>query len=322
MAKGEGLPVLRSSRPAAGLLPARRLGANLRQYWDLYLIMVPGILYFLIFKYLPMWGVIIAFKDYSVFAGFAASDWVGLDHFRRMLDDPQFYLVFRNTVLISLYKLFWGFPGPIILALLLNEIRSMLYKRTIQTLAYLPHFLSWIIIGGIMVNLLSPATGAVNGMLKWLGFEPVFFLADPGWFRSLLVISDIWKEVGWGAIIYLAALAGVDPQLYEAAVMDGAGKWKQLVHVTLPSILTTIIVLFLLRLGHVLDVGFEQVFVLYNSMVYDVGDVIETYVYRVGIGQSEFSYSTAVGLLKSVISLILVVIVNKAVKRTGQEGIY
>jgi putative aldouronate transport system permease protein len=322
VAQHEGLTVPRTPGTASGLLTKGRRLSNFRQYWDLYLIMVPGILYFILFKYLPMWGIVIAFKDFSIFAGFSASGWVGLEHFRKMMNDPQFFLVFRNTIIISLYKLIWGFPGPIILALLLNEIRSMFYKRTIQTLAYLPHFLSWIIIGGIMVNVLSPVTGAVNGVIEWLGFEPIFFLADPQWFRAMLVISDIWKEVGWGAIIYLAALAGVDPQLYEAAVMDGAGKWKQLIHVTLPSIMSTIIVLFLLRLGHILDVGFEQVFVLYNSLVYDVADVIETYVYRIGIGQSQFSYSTAVGLLKSVISLILVVIINKAVKKTGQEGIY
>ncbi|MEV5026628.1 ABC transporter permease [Paenibacillus sp. LPE1-1-1.1] len=304
------------------LLRNKRRWSHLKQYWDLYLIMIPGVLYFIVFKYFPMWGVLIAFKDYSIFAGFGESTWVGLQHFKSMLEDPQFYQVFRNTVIISLYKLVWGFPGPIILALLLNEIRSMFYKRSIQTLAYLPHFLSWVIIGGILTNLLSPTSGAVNEVLGWFGLEPIFFLADPQWFRAVLVISDIWKEVGWGAIIYLAALAGIDSQLYEAAVMDGASKWKQLLHITIPSIMGTIVVLFLLRLGHVLDVGFEQIFVLYNSLVYEVSDVIETYVYRIGLGQSQFSYSTAVGLVKSVISLILVIVVNKAVKKMGQEGIY
>lgn len=312
----------RSSGRMIALLRNKRRWNNLKQYWDLYLIMFPGVLYFIVFKYFPMWGVLIAFKDYSIFAGFGESAWVGLKHFKSMLEDAQFYQVFRNTVIISLYKLVWGFPGPIILALLLNEIRSMFYKRSIQTLAYLPHFLSWVILGGILTNLLSPTSGAVNEVLGWFGLEPIFFLADPQWFRAVLVISDIWKEVGWGAIIYLAALAGIDSQLYEAAVMDGANKWKQLWHITIPSIMGTIIVLFLLRLGHVLDVGFEQIFVLYNSLVYEVSDVIETYVYRIGLGQSQFSYSTAVGLFKSVISLILVIAVNKAVKKMGQEGIY
>lgn len=311
-----------SSGIMMALLRNKRRWSHLKQYWDLYLIMIPGVLYFIVFKYFPMWGVLIAFKDYSIFAGFGESTWVGLQHFKSMLEDPQFYQVFRNTVIISLYKLVWGFPGPIILALLLNEIRSMFYKRSIQTLAYLPHFLSWVIIGGILTNLLSPTSGAVNEVLGWFGLEPIFFLADPQWFRAVLVISDIWKEVGWGAIIYLAALAGIDSQLYEAAVMDGASKWKQLLHITIPSIMGTIVVLFLLRLGHVLDVGFEQIFVLYNSLVYEVSDVIETYVYRIGLGQSQFSYSTAVGLVKSVISLILVIVVNKAVKKMGQEGIY
>ncbi len=295
---------------------------HLRQYWDLYLIMLPGILYFLVFKYAPMWGVIIAFQEYSVFTGIRGSEWVGLEHFRTMLDDRDFYIIVRNTLLISLYKLIWGFPGPIILALLLNEVRILMFKRWIQTLAYLPHFLSWVVIGGIMINVLSPESGMANAIIKFMGFEPVFFLADRDWFRSILVASDIWKEVGWGAILYLAALAGIDPQMYEAAVIDGANKWQQTWYITLPSILGTIVILFVLRLGHVLDVGFEQIFVLYHPLVYDVADVIETYVYRVGITQGQFSFSTAVGLFKSVIGLILVVLANRTVKKLGQGGIW
>ncbi|MDF2668175.1 MAG: binding-protein-dependent transport system inner rane component [Paenibacillus sp.] len=295
---------------------------HLKDYWDLYLIMVPGIVYFLVFKYAPMWGIVIAFQDYSPFQGVRGSEWVGWMHFREMFTDREFYQVFRNTLLISLYKLIWGFPGPIILALMLNEVRHLMFKRTVQTLAYLPHFLSWVIIGGILVNLLSPVTGVVNAMLGWFSIEPIFFLADADWFRTVIVASDIWKEVGWGAIIYLAAIVSIDPQLYEAAVIDGAGKWQQIRHITLPSLLGTIIILFILRLGHVLDVGFEQIFVLYNSMVYEVGDVIETYVYRVGISQSEFSFSTAVGLFKSVIGLALVIFFNRMAKRAGHEGVY
>uniref|UniRef100_UPI00403ED3B9 ABC transporter permease n=1 Tax=Paenibacillus sp. FSL M7-0896 TaxID=2921610 RepID=UPI00403ED3B9 len=294
----------------------------LKKYWDLYLIMLPGLAYFIIFKYVPMGGIIVAFQDFSAFAGIRGSEWVGLTHFKNMFTDSEFYTVFKNTLLISLYKLIWGFPGPIILALMLNEVRHMLYKRGVQTLVYLPHFLSWVIIGGILINVLSPATGIVNQFLGMLGLEPIFFLGSQEWFRTVLVVSDIWKEAGWGAIIYLAALASIDPQIYEAAVVDGAGKWKQLIHVTLPSLIGTIVILFVLRLGSVLDVGFEQIFVLYNPLVYNVADVIETYVYRTGITQGQFSFTTAVGLFKSVISLVLVVLANKAARKLGQNSLW
>lgn len=296
--------------------------ANFRKYWDLYLIMVPGVLFFIVFKYIPMWGVIIAFKDYSAFAGFAASEWVGWEHFIRMFQDNKFHEVFSNTLLISLYKLVWGFPGPIIFALMLNEVRRMFYKRSIQTLAYLPHFLSWVIVGGILVQVLSPSTGVVNEFIQFLGFDSIYFLGDSEWFRTVIVASDVWKTIGWGAIIYLAALAGIDPQLYEAAKIDGANKWRQLWHITIPTLLPTICILFILNLGNVLDVGFEQIYILLNPLVYDVGDVIETYVYREGITQAQFSYTTAVGLFKSAIALVLVIIVNKIIKKLGQPGIW
>ncbi|OMF11031.1 sugar ABC transporter permease [Paenibacillus sp. FSL H7-0331] len=319
MAKSERL---NAGRTVGHTLIKRHRGTGILTYWDLYLIMVPGVLYFIVFKYLPMSGIIIAFQDYSVFAGISGSEWVGLQHFKAMVHDSEFYIIFRNTLLISLYKLVWGFPGPIILAILLNEIRLVFFKKTVQTLAYLPHFLSWVVLGGILFNGLSPATGVVNGILVFLGIEPIFFLADPNWFRSVLVVSDIWKEVGWGAIIYMAALAGIDPQLYEAAVIDGANKWKQIWHITLPSLASTIIILLVLRLGHVMDVGFEQIFVLYNPLVYSVGDVIETYVYRVGITQADFSFSTAVGLFKSFVGLILVIMANKLANKMGQNGVW
>ncbi|MNI11010.1 putative multiple-sugar transport system permease YteP [compost metagenome] len=320
MSRGETL----EPAPQAVQYPAanRAVRNNLRKYWDLYLIMVPGIVYLIVFKYLPMWGIVIAFQNYSVFAGIRASEWVGIAHFQEMFTNPEFFRIFRNTLLISLYKLVWGFPGPIVLAILLNEVRRAWFKRSIQTLVYLPHFLSWVIIGGILINVLSPTEGIVNRIIQMFGLEPVFFLADPGWFRSVLVVSDIWKEVGWGAIIYLAALAGIDPQQYEAAIMDGANKWRQIWHITLPALLGTIVILFVLRLGHVLDVGFEQIFVLYHPIVYEVSDVIETFVYRVGITQGQFSFSTAVGLFKSVIGLILVVAANRLAKKLGQSGIW
>ncbi|MCM3617867.1 sugar ABC transporter permease [Sutcliffiella horikoshii] len=292
------------------------------KYWDLYLLMVPGILFFLIYKYVPMWGIVIAFQDYSVFAGIQGSEWVGLKHFERMFQAEEFYRIFSNTLLISLYKLFWGFPAPIIVALLLNEIRNMMYKRTIQTIIYMPHFLSWVIVGGIMMNLLGPSTGIVNSFVQFLGFEPIYFIADDSWFRTVLVTSDLWKSVGWGTILYLAALAGINPQLYEAATVDGANKWQQTWHITLPSLLPTIVILFILQMGNILEVGFEQVFILLNPLVYNVGDVFETYVYRVGVTQGQFSYTTAVGLFKSVIALIMVVAANKIAKKLGQNGLW
>lgn len=295
---------------------------HFRKYWDLYLILLPGVAHLLLFRYVPLWGIVIAFQDFSPFAGIAGSDWVGLKHFETMFRDPDFAVLFRNTLLISLYKIGWGFPGPIILALMLNEVRRIVFKRWVQTLVYLPHFLSWIIIGGILFNLLSPSTGIVNAALKALGFEPILFLASPDWFRTILVASDIWKDVGWGTIIYLAALAGIDPQLYEAAIMDGANKWRQTIHVTLPSIMNTIVILLLLRLGNMLEVGFEQIFVLYNPLVYEVADVFETYIYREGITQGNFSYTTAIGLFQNAVGLLMVIAANHASKKLGQEGIW
>nr|WP_317987059.1 ABC transporter permease subunit [Sutcliffiella rhizosphaerae] len=284
--------------------------------------MIPGILFFIIYKYVPMWGIVIAFQDYSVFAGIQGSEWVGFKHFERMFQSEEFYRIFSNTLLISLYKLFWGFPAPIIVALMLNELRNMMYKRTVQTIIYMPHFLSWVIVGGIMMNLLGPSTGIVNTFIQFLGFEPIYFIADDSWFRTVLVTSDLWKSVGWGTILYLAALAGINPQLYEAATVDGASKWQQTWHITLPSLLPTIVILFILQMGNILEVGFEQVFILLNPLVYNVGDVFETYVYRVGVTQGQFSYTTAVGLFKSVIALILVVAANKIAKKLGQNGIW
>ena len=302
---------------------SRRMSKNpLIKYWDLYLIMVPGILFFLLYKYLPMWGIVIAFQDFSVFSGVLNSEWVGLKHFERMFEAKEFYNIFSNTLLISLYKLFWGFPAPIIVALLLNEIRNATYKRTIQTIIYLPHFLSWVIIGGIMMNLLAPSPGIINTFIEFLGFESIHFLTDDSWFRSVLVGSDLWKSVGWGTILYLAALSGIDPQLYEAATVDGATKWQLTKYITLPSLLPTIVVLFILQMSSVLEVGFEQVFILISPLVYDVGDVIETYVYREGIVQGQFSYTTAVGLFKSIIALVLVVGANKLAKKIGQNGLW
>lgn len=277
----------------------------------------------IIFRYGPMYGVIIAFKEYRIFDGVLGSEWVGLDHFVRMFSGTTaFGEVFFNTLFISLYRVIFGFPGPIILALLLNEIYHLRFKRVVQTISYLPHFLSWVVVSGLVIQILSPSTGMVNSIIKALGGSPIYFLTSNFWFVSVLITSGIWKSVGWGSIIYLAAITSIDPQLYEAAIIDGASKSRQVWHITIPSIMPVIIILFILNIGDILDAGFDQIFNLYNPAVYDVADIIDTYVYRVGLVELNFSFSAAVGLFKNVIGLILVIIVNRIAKIFGEYGIW
>jgi len=298
-----------------------RLIRGLRRDKYLLLMMAPGLLYFVLFRYVPMGGLLIAFQDYDIFRGFWNSKWVGFDHFRAIFALSDFWHVVRNTLLISLYKLLFGFPVPIVLAILLNELKLALFKRLTQTLLYLPHFISWVVLGGIMLNLLSPNYGVVNDIIVFFGGEKINLLASTSYFRSILVASDIWKNAGWGTILYLAALTQVDPTLYEAAVVDGAGKWRQMWHITLPAIASVVILLLILDIGRLLNAGFEQILVLQNPIVRDISDVFETYVYRVGLGKGDYSVSSAVDLFKSVVALFLIVSAHKASKRFGQEGI-
>ncbi|MCA0753520.1 ABC transporter permease subunit [Paenibacillus sp. N4] len=299
-----------------------RLWLDIRRDRYLYLLALPGILYFIVFKYVPMWGVVIAFQDYSPYLGMLQSKWVGFEHFVRFFSNPDFMILFRNTMMISLLNLLFFFPLPIVLSLLLNEVTHHAFKRTIQSIVYLPHFLSWVIIVGITFLLLSQSSGIVNMILQWLGFSSYDFLTNKDTFWMLLTFQNIWKETGWGTIIILAAITAVDPQLYEAAKIDGASRLRQTWHITLPAIRNVIIVLLILRLGHIMDVGFEQIFLMMNGAVTDVADVFETYVYRNGIQNGQFSYSTAVGLFKSIIGLILVIAANKLAKKLGEEGVY
>lgn len=288
----------------------------------LWIIILPGLLYFIIFKYVPMLGNVIAFKDYSVFLGIIDSPWVGLQHFSKMFAYEEFYNILSNTVVLSFLSLLIGFPGPLILALMLNELRAMWVKKSVQTLLYLPHFLSWIVVGAIFINLLESG-GFLNQLLdKLFGVKEVEFLTDSHYFKSVIIASGLWKEVGWGMIIYLAALAGVNPNLYEAAMVDGAGRWRQMWSITLPAIMPAIVVLFLLRIGTVLDANVEQILVFLNPLNFDRGEVIDTYVYRVGLLGAQFSYSTAIGLFKSVIGLVLILGLNNVSKRTTGESIY
>lgn len=287
----------------------------------LYMLLLPGLLYFIVFKYMPMYGIIIAFQDYSPFKGIGGSEFVGLKHFLRFFEDDEFITVFRNTLLISFYKLVFGFPFPILLALMLNEVRKMAFKRIAQTLFYIPHFFSWVIFGGIVIQVLS-SKGMINSVIAFFGGDPILFMAEKEYFRSILVISDIIKESGWASIIYLAAIAGVDPSLYEAATMDGAKKRHEIWHITLPSIKTTIVILFILQLGNILELGVQQVFMLYNPLVYEVGDIIDTYVYRVGLTQQKYSFATAVGLFQATVGLILIYAANAFAKRYSGGGLW
>ena len=293
-----------------------------KHYGAIYLMILPGVLYFVIFKYLPMGGIVIAFKQYQPFAGFFASPWVGLDQFERFFSSDDFWMLFRNTMLISLYKLVFFFPIPIILSLILNELHMEWFKRIIQSLIYVPHFFSWLVIVGIFYVLLTTQNGIVNHLIQGLVGHPVNFLGSEHWIRPLLTVQTIWHEAGWGTILYLAAITGVNPALYESACMDGAGKLRQMWHITLPGIRSTIVLLFILQLGHFLDLGFEQIYNMLNPTNTSAGDVFDTYVYRVGIQQGNFSYSTAVGLFKSLVGLILVLSSNWVVRKSGEEGVF
>lgn len=309
--------------------PEGRTAAKLRyacreykKHKYLFIMLLPILIWYGIFHYGPLYGIQLAFKDFSPVKGIWGSPWVGMEYFKFLFyQSPDFWRIFRNTVLISCYNIVFGFPAPIILALLLNELRSGMFKKVAQSISYIPHFFSWVVLSGIIIIMLSPSEGPVNYLLKLMHIEPIYFLADTNYFRPTLVVTNIWKEVGWGTIIYLAALAGVDPTLYEAATIDGASRLKQIWHITLPSILPVVTIMFILSLGGILNAGFDQIFNLYSPSVYEVGDVIDTYVYRAGIQNFQFGLTTAVGLFKNIIGIILVLSTNYIVKKMGQEGV-
>lgn len=272
----------------------------------LHLLVLPGLLIVLVYSYVPMLGVVIAFQKFMVFKGWFGSPWNGLDNFRYVLDMPGTGQVIRNTVLIACAKIVAGLVVPIVVALLLNEVSRSFIKRGVQTLIYLPHFLSWVILGGILIDLLSPSEGIVNALLGWLGLKSVFFLADNHWFPAVLIVSDVWKEFGFGTIVYLAAITSVNPTLYEAALIDGANRWKQTLHITLPGMMPIIVLMATLSLGNVLNAGFDQVYNLLNPLVYESGDILDTMIYRVAFNDAQYGVATAVGLFKSVVSFVLI----------------
>lgn len=292
-----------------------------RDKW-MYLMLLPGVLYFVIFKYVPMYGISMAFQDYRPHLGFFGSPWVGFKHFERFFSEPQFWMLFRNTFILALYNLIFFFPLPIILSLMLNEVRHHRFKRFVQTFIYIPHFVSWVVVVGIFYILFTTENGILNELIYRLTGDKIAFLLEADWFRTMIISQSIWKEVGWGTVIFLAALAGVDLQQYEAARIDGASRWRQLWHITLPAIRSTIVILLILRLGNFLDTGFEQIFLMIAPTNREVGDVFDTYVYTKGMTQAQYSYSAAVGLFKSVVGLILVLGANWLAKRFGEEGVY
>lgn len=296
--------------------------ARARRDKFLYALALPGLFYFVFFKYVPIAGIAISFQNYNPFLGFWGSKWVGFEHYLRFFSHEDFWILMRNTLAINTLNLLFFFPAPILLSLMLNELRKEAFKRVIQSIVYLPHFLSWVIIAGLTFLLLSQSQGIVNKLIVSFGGETIPFLMDPDYFWLLITLQSMWKDAGWGTIIFLAAMANLDPQLYEAAKMDGAGRYRQAWHITLPGIRNVILILLILRLGHVMDVGFEQVYLMMNAAVSNVADVFDTYVYRVGIREAQFSYSTAIGVFKSVVGIILVVAANRLTKRFGEEGVY
>lgn len=303
----------------------KRIVAAINKNKLYYVLAMPGVVYFIIFKYLPIIGIVIAFKDITPFSGLEGvlhQPFVGFKHFRNFFSSYFFWNIMRNTVVISGLKLLWGFPAPIILALLINEVRNAFFKRTVQTISYLPHFISMVVVAGLVRFMLSVQGGLVNEVIKFAGGEAISFLTDPKFFRSVLVGASLWQGIGWGSILYLAAMANLNPELYEAAMIDGANRWQQIWAITLPGISYVIILLLIFNIGGLLNAGFEQILLLYSPTVYDVADIIDTYVYRAGLESMKYSYAAAVGFLKSILAMVLLLGANKAAYKLGQTGIW
>lgn len=322
-------PASTSPAPVSAPPPAPSAGESRRKalkgawrHRTLYLMAVPGIAYFVIFKYLPMGGLAIAFQDYMPFLGITGSPWVGFDHFIRLFSEDTFLLLLRNTLVLSGLLLLISFPLTIVLALMLNELRGRVFKRSIQSVVYLPHFMSWVIVVSIFYVLFTTDGGAVNNLITAAGGQPISFLTDPEWLRPMYIFQNIWKTAGWGTIVYLAAMTAIDTGLYEASELDGANRLRQTWHITLPAIRPIIIIMFILAIGDILELGFEHMFLLLNSVNREVGEIFDTYVYTVGIKNGQLSYATAVGLFKGLVGLILVIGANRMAKKFGEEGVY
>lgn len=302
-------------------LSMKHKSSHFRRYWQYYVMVLPGVIYFIIFKYIPMLGTVIAFKDYTVFQGFVGSSWVGLKNFQTLFNYPDFIRILKNTLILGLFNTLLIFPMPIILALTMNEVRSKYFKIGIQTSVYIPYFLSWVIVGGLIFDMLGIG-GLVNNIREAIGMDPVLFMQKRKYFRLIYILSSIWKNAGWGSVIYMAAISGINPSLYESSMIDGASRTKQIRYITLPLLMPTILTLFLLNMGSFLDLGFDQVYNLQTPMTLSVSDIFDTYVFRVGIQQAQYSFTSAVGLFQSVISFILVFTFNKLANTLSDGGLW
>ncbi|HEU8187049.1 TPA: sugar ABC transporter permease [Streptococcus pneumoniae] len=293
---------------------------HIQKYWILYLMMIPATVLLILFTYGPMYGIIMAFQDFTVFKGYTGSPFVGLKHFQRLFSDLLFYRLFKNTFMVGVLDFLFSFPAPLIFALILNEVRKVRFKSVVQSISYLPHFIPLVVMVGIIFELFG-SYGIINSLLSSLGMEPISFFTKSEWFLPLYIGSGVWKTIGWGSIIYMGALTNIDSTLYEAADMDGANRWHKMWHVTLPSLRPTVVTLFILNAGGIMQVGFEKVFLMSSPATYEVSDVLSTYVYRQGILNSDFSYSAAVGLFNNIVALLFVLLANKIAKKLGEEGI-
>ena len=298
------------------------LADHFKREWQIYVMLAPMIIWFLLFLYKPMYGLQIAFKDYSIFRGIVESPWVGWEHFETLFNNSQFIRAVKNTVIISALSLIFGFPVPIFLALMFNEILHALYRRTCQTIVYLPHFISTVIIAGIVITAFSPSAGIVNTIIGWIGIEPVYFLTKPEWFRPIFIGSGIWQEAGFSSIIFLAAIAGVNPSLYESAVVDGASRWQMVWKITIPSIMPTIIIMLIIRIGNLMEVGFELIILLYQPATYQTADVINTFIYRQGLQSGQYDLAAAAGLFNAVVAFVLVMTANSISKRVSRTSLW
>ncbi|MFT4173677.1 MAG: ABC transporter permease subunit [Rhodocyclaceae bacterium] len=302
--------------------PFERLWKDIKRDWLLYAMLLPTIIWFLVFLYKPMIGLQMAFKQYSAWKGIEGSPWIGFDHFITLFQSEQFIRAIKNTLTLSALSLVFGFPMPILLALMINEVYSKGYRKAVQTIVYLPHFISIVIVAGLVVTFLSPSTGVVNNMLHAFGMERVYFLTQPEWFRPIYISSNIWKEAGFDSIVYLAAIMSINPALYESAQVDGATRWQMITRITLPCIVPTIAVLLVIRLGHILEVGFEYIILLYQPTTYETADVISTYIYRLGLQGARYDIATAAGIFNAVVALVIVLFANHMSRRITKTGVF